>query len=456
LSRNPRLRHESPLVAGVDPGGGYTFSGRLSGAICEVVEALPLSVDGLDLGPALQRSLYIDLINRPELYAAFLAGGRVAVANDLEVEVVSELCPDARIDLIERPNWLERIATTRRQLRRPKAGPLPAQPEILAVAAHPKFARFLRPVLDGLDAVVLDCFTGPPLRTRSKYLRAYPEVLAAASALAQQVDQASPKVVVAAEGNAPVDAVLGAVAGRAGVPSVVVQQGWAAQVHAGFRKLPFDRMLVWGPGFARLLEGHNPELEFVVTGNYAIDPPRDGEKRDAVSVFMQSTSDLISAEHIEQLVQLTVELADEVPRVLVREHPSHGLAEPSREQLETQSNIAFANDVELRSVLATSVVALSMYSTTLFEAVPSGAIPVSFNPTSLPRLEPSIAALWVGFETRDRPSARTAISEALAHPSFGVNSRGAFIEEYFPVVGAEAVERAVGAIAEVGREGASA
>jgi hypothetical protein len=219
------------------------------------------------------------------------------------------------------------------------------------------------------------------------------------------------------------------------VPSIVLQQGWSPQVHAGFHNLPFDVMVVWGEGFADALRPVNPGVRFEVAGNHALaaDAPSQG---DAVGVFLQSTSHLIAPEHLEQLVGLAAQLADELPRVFVREHPSSPVPEELRAKL---GRVVFADaaDVGLTQLLARCRTTLSIYSTTLYESVAAGAVPVSFNPTSLPSLEPSIAAWSVGFEVSEPDAAR----DAVLHGHIDDSARQSFLARFLPYVGADAVGR---------------
>ncbi len=429
-----RLQPSSPLRAGIDSRGGFAFSTGLSDAICEVVAGTDLTVGELELGPAVQRQLFIDLVNRPALYDAFLAGrGPVPLANRLEAEVAALLVPRAALTVLARPPALETAARLRRWVRRRPPASV-GERHVLAAVVHPKLERFLEPVLAGVPVTFVDRFDGRPPRGASRPLRDYPRLLGAADRLTRELVETRARVAMAAEGNAPVDAVLAAVARRQGVPSVVLQQGFPAYVHAGFRGLPFDRMLVWGPGFAEALAPHNGSIDFEIVGDHMVEPAASGT-REAVSVFFQGTSDLIAPAHLDELGELTIELAAAVPRVIVREHPSHPIDGALERRLSSLANVELAasGDVPLAAVLNASAAAVSIYSTTLLEAVPAGGVPVSFNPTSLPGLTPGLKS--VGYEVRDRSAALSAVLAVLAGERFDTSE---FVARYFPLLGAEA------------------
>jgi hypothetical protein len=472
MRREQRLAQGGPLRAGVDWTAGYAYASGLSDAIVQVLaaRAAELSHKGIDLAPAIQRSLYIDLVNRPQLYDAFRTRdpALVAVANPLEAEVASLLCPGARIEILERPRLLQAAARARNRVRSRAAGVQAGRPgAVLSLLVHPKFERFLRPVLDRLpegSSTLLQTFAAADSAGRPQLaldwsepprgrLRSYPELVALASALDRIVRETRPRLVLGVEGNAPPDAVLAGVARARDVPSIVVQQGWPAFVHAGFRSIPFDRMLVWGRGFADCLAPHNPSLRFDAVGCHVIEPVTpDGAPREAVSFFLQTTSELLAPEHVEAMVELAVEVAGADPgrRVYVREHPGHPLGQATRQRLAATPGIVLADpaDVPLAQVLRESAVAVSTYSTTLFEAVAAGVPPVSFNPTSLPGLTPSLEAYGAGIEVKDAAAARAAI-ERLASGA-GVDQLRPGMErlreEFFSALGQEAADRAAAAI----------
>ena len=458
MRRSPRLAHRSPLQPGVDSGHGYQYAVRLSDAIETVLATRgreQLTLAGIDFMPAIQRQLYLDLINRPELYAAFSgasSGDRVGVAHGLEADVVQEVAPGTSVEHLERPALVDLAANVRHRARG-RSATRGASSRVVALAIHPKMSRFLEPVVSRIPgAVVAETFGGGAgLRVQPKWgrrpplaLRPYAGLIAYGRAFDELLRLTGSRVAVAAEGSAPLDAVFAAVARARGNETVVLQQGWAPHVHAGFRSLPFDRMLVWGAGFADALAPANPALRFVAVGSHVIDAPVEGGRRDAVSVFLQTSSELISDEHVDRLVRLAGGLA---PHVLVREHPGHALTEAQRGSLQSAAGVELVDParVPLAEVLARSAVAVSIYSTTLYEAVAAGAVPVSFNPTSLPGLSPSLSVRGVGFEERNEADVRSVVGSLLDDPGAAAQfhaARDVFVREFFVALGDEAAGRA--------------
>jgi hypothetical protein len=246
------------------------------------------------------------------------------------------------------------------------------------------------------------------------------ELLLAAQRTVAAFRRARPERVVVVEGNSPYDA-LAAEAGRAhGVPTVCLQNGWSPIVHAGFRRMPYARMCVWGEGFAQLLAPFNPGLELIATGHPALTVPGAGPERvwappgdrPVAAFFLQPTSPYNAPAHLEAMLALVEAVASSVPEatVIVREHPGYPLG-----PREWPPNVVVANspDVALSDVIGAARVAVSIYSTSLIESAAAGRPAISFNPTALPRLSPDLEAEGAGRELRDLEAARDAIVELL-------------------------------------------
>jgi glycosyltransferase involved in cell wall biosynthesis len=220
------------------------------------------------------------------------------------------------------------------------------------------------------------------------------------------------------------------VAARLGIPCVCLQQGWSPVVHTGFRNMSFDRMAVWGAGFAELLEPHNPDQEFVVTGSPAFDR-RDGAGGDlaeqiggrrTVGFFTGAVSPLLAQADVDEFMALIPAVASTLPdaAVLVREHPAHPLSQARLAELERLPNVLLAppRRYPLRDVLLNSDVVVSDYSTTLIEGVAMQRPAVVCNQTSMPRYSPDVEAHGVGIEVKQTAAARDAIARLVSDRAF--------------------------------------
>ncbi|MBX5440543.1 MAG: hypothetical protein IRZ32_03330 [Solirubrobacteraceae bacterium] len=466
----------------------HAFLLALSDAIGVVADAhddAAFAYRGADLRAAMERALFVGLSNDPQLREAFAGGAAIRLSTPLEAQTARAVLGRERVRgpqglRLARLRWAERRAAS--------AAAGSAAPRRSSVETggnwflldHAKFlaladpvagawgdrrarviwaARRLRPphraddpALDELAAPSPSPrVAGPALCGHLGLLREYERVAAA-------LELARPERLVVVEGNSPYDGLAAAEARRLGIPIVCVQNGWSPIVHAGFRRMPFDRMCVWGDGFAELLAPHNPGLELVATGHPALRVPdgeRDGELarrlegRPAVACYLQPTSPYIEPRHADALLALVDEVAESAPdaAVIVRQHPGHPVGDRA-----WPANVvrADAPDVPLLDTILAARAVTSIYSTSLIEAAALGRPAVSLNPTALPRLSPDIEAEGAGIEVTEIEPARDALVEMLrsdlAVARFA-DGTARIRERYFSGLPADAPERVAAAIA---------
>jgi hypothetical protein len=227
------------------------------------------------------------------------------------------------------------------------------------------------------------------------------------------------------EGMSPTDELANRAAAVLGIPCVCLQQGWSPFVHVGFRNMSFAAMAVWGEGFAALLRPGNPDQRFVAVGSFALasevgfgreELAAAVGNRPAVAFFLQPDSPVITPVHQAAFHELVTRTAVRLPgsAILVREHPASPLPTAEREALVAiGAQMVKPERFALRAILETAQVAVSIYSTSLIEAVAMGAVPLVFNPTSMPRYEPDLESLGAGLERRSVEDAEDAIAELM-------------------------------------------
>jgi hypothetical protein len=224
--------------------------------------------------------------------------------------------------------------------------------------------------------------------------------------------------IILAEGNSPEDELLGRAAEKLSIPTVCIQQGWSPIIHSGFRNMRYDAMCVWGDEFARLLQPANPSQHFVVTGSHNLHPRQTApDQRKGIGFFLQNGSRLISTTAWQSMLDFASWTATEFPDrpILVREHPGSPLTSADMARLGHHPNMQFVPSAlaGLSCVLAQCRVAVSMFSTTLIEAVGSGVIPLIFNLTGMPRFFPDLESMGAGVEVKTSKAAQAAISRLL-------------------------------------------
>lgn len=422
------------------------------------------SYRGRTLRFALERQLYVELIDNDDLYRLFREArlgrslGRIHLRSQIDRDVARMLCGPQGADRIKPllPSLRDRIVGKLRAIahdslafrwREPALDP-PRLPEdspdqdapVCFLLHHSKFVRFARPVLDLLaraDVAVLS--RDPDLQEQVEALGVSFVPLADGGApadlvgnglaehlnlplqldlFAAELKRLHARCLVVIEGNHPLDEVANQACKLLGIPCVCLQQGWSPFLHNGFRNMSFSSMLVWGEGFAELLAPNNPDQRFIVTGSPALEAAGNETGtlaarlagRKAIAFFHQPASRLVRPEHLRQMADLIRETAAVLPdaEVLVRHHPSE---QGEFEGIDEVANVTLvpAGSYGLHEVLACSTAAVSMYSTTLLEAAALLVVPVTFNVTSLPRLVPDLASAAVGVEASDRSAALTAL-----------------------------------------------
>ncbi|HEX7300705.1 MAG TPA: hypothetical protein VF257_17025 [Solirubrobacteraceae bacterium] len=444
---------------------GYQFVVALSDAIERATaafvreDATAFRYRGVDLRHAVERSLYVALVNHTPLYEAFRderAPGDVAgLGSSLERAVATALLA-AGADLGSgRPRWRRLAGRARWQVRAVRegagTGPAPTgEGPVAFVLDHVKFLRFVEPVRRRLgpagDVIVsivppltaaatavgedlVDLCGAPERAPRARaigvgLLGARP-LLGLYDGLLEALVGRRPRCVVVVEGMSPVDELANRAARSLGIPTLCLQQGWSPFVHAGFRNMSYAAMAVWGDGFADLLAPHNPGQRFAAVGSFTlaaeVDAGRDVlaaelDGRPAVAFFLQPRSPLIRAEHQEALLALVARTAQRLSgcAVLVREHPAAPLTEEDRRRVQGVGGVLVdPQRFSLGPVLEASRAAVSIYSTSLVEAAALGSIPIVFNPTSMSRYSPDLDALGAGIEVRTPPDAEEAIARVV-------------------------------------------
>jgi len=232
-----------------------------------------------------------------------------------------------------------------------------------------------------------------------------------------------PKSIVVVEGNGAHDEIANQIAKSLNIKSVCVQQGWSPIVHNGFRNMSYSKMLVWGEGFAELLQPYNPKQKFIVTGSHILELNKEEkniEKVKSIAFFAQGISRILNEKAWRDHVKLAVWTAKTYPdtKVIFREHPLYKILEEDRKKIEQYENVVFMNSdkYKLDEVMAASQVSVSIYSSTILESVAAGVLPIIFNVTSFPNFFPDIAKEGAGIEVKSFEAAQETISKLLNNP----------------------------------------
>jgi hypothetical protein len=355
-------------------------------------------------------------------------------------------------------NWKKKIRRGLGNLarigRKPyRAARLPNNVDVLFLTVHPKFTAFLRPVAEALGPVTafltlqvplvesdlaeksLPCIALRPGCSwpRGSVLRHFPELCDGFDRMAATFDALKPHLVVVPEGNAPAYELALRAGLPRGVATICLQHGAPAYTNPGFRNWNFADVLVWGQAFIAPYARYNPGQHFTVVGTPALLPsPRAraaGAAIRSAGFFLQKGATVIPAADWDALLGFMDRAAAAFPdiEIIVRDHPTQpSLNATERAIFEDRSNIRFMPPARytLNEVLAACDVVVGAASTTLLEAIQSGAIPFIFG-TSYPADFPDIAGAGAAIAAADGPTAEAALRQLAESEELRVRLRKA-------------------------------
>ncbi len=414
-----------------------------------------------DLRHALQRALYFRFVNDERCQRGWWAErpGPGWLARLLRRTFRARVTSAALVF----PRFAHTALQSRRLRRQRNATPRGRTGMLVFAVIHAKFVRYVQAIGLDHDATAFYCGMLDTLQvelaragidvTVAPAVSAWRRLFDARQPYLQQfglqqeldahlafLDVSRPRAVVVVEGNSPSDEVINQACKLVGIPCACIQQGWSPIIHAAFRQFSFTTMFVWGEAFARLLATHSPRQRFVPTGSHVIGPaePTSAARCNAISFFLQGKSPLIDDAVWSGFLELVRRVAARCPAlpVLVREHPSCPLDQATRADLGSVANIELVDPARssLHEQLARSRVGVSLFSTTLFECVASGVVPVAVNPNVLRQFVPSLAEAGVGVEAGSWADAEEAIIRLCEDDAFYaryVARQPAFADSFF-------------------------
>lgn len=415
---------------------------------------------GVDLRYVVERHLYFSMVNNTDLYRLFVASAQQTSWRPDRLPLMTEqfapfLVPHWRprghwrrrlLGMWRPPGWEEK----RRHFRTLGGSELQkgswagGRGILLFPVVQTKFVEFLRPIAEASGRpYAFVSFEDPdvygylgerhlprllitldePSRELLKVetfglLEFYTTYM---NAICSALEEIRPACIVVPEGNAPLNELFNRAGHKLSIPTICVQQGWSPIVHSGFRNMSYDRMCVWGKGFAEALSPSNPRQKFSITGNHMVSPiPRTSARRGgAIAFFLQAGgSPLITREAAQALLALAAWAANQFPdrEIRVREHPSAPLTDAAAFASIANVRLMPAAAAPLEQVLKGSDIAVSIFSTTILEAAAAGVIPLIVNVAGLPHFHPDIAREGAAMEVKDFDSARQALMRLANEP----------------------------------------
>lgn len=443
--------------------------------------------DGLDFAPALERSLYFEIFGNMDYLAqikkARLNNGKVylkSVTHELilkrflENNHVRYTVRMSLVDLIKSLFFRNKLFINLYLTIKKKSFLVNNnnEAEYAFIIIHQKFIRYLSPVYNRLADksvfIICDDIVASvdlcekqnfrymiPEESGFIHSSSSPELLNLAilySRYKNTYNKINPSVLIVPEGNSSIYELFNLIGNKKRTKTICIQQGWSPVFHNGFRKMHYDIFLSWGEEFSNLLKKYNPEQKFMMTGNHAIDVEKNPNKKNSIVLLDQGVNTIISNDIHDAFINFAIHLSLEYKHmeIIFREHPGKSMKDEERYMLE-KHGIKFMNSDKyaLSEVLSGSFIAISFYSTTLFEAMLYDAIPFAFNLTDLPNLEPDLNQLGMGMEAKSYQDACEKISLLMTDSTISARIKNTIVENknrFFYAYGQDALNLIVDAI----------
>ena len=444
-------------------------------ALCQAIESWTDNAEvnnpaafkyrGANLKYAVERSLYFSFSKSEFLYSFFTQwmheklpetiAFSTKLERDLALYLYKKKLPPSRLrvhslaSLHHLRSWTEHWARYLLRQLHPSPELDTKESKILIHVIHEKFVRYLQPITDCLP-VPFNYLVYPSRKSLKpflsqqgipfidsnglgefstiynpgKVLANFLPIIRYYDRLYASLSQLQPKCMLLVEGNSPPDEIINQVCLQLSIPVVCLQQGWSPIIHNGFRNMSYTKMLVWGEGFAELLQTYNPKQKFIVTGSHVISSELQVRQlsqavdRKAISFFLQSPNDRLVTKNgwgkLIELIEWSASEFKEIP-ILVREHPIYPLPRKECMEILKFSNVRLVppSDYSLVEVFSISCLSIAIYSTTILESIAAGVLPMIFNLTSMPALYPDIHAAGAGIEVKSLEAAKKTIRRLL-------------------------------------------
>lgn len=267
-------------------------------------------------------------------------------------------------------------------------------------------------------------------------------------------------VVVFAEGTSMQDELVSQAAKSLNIPTIRVQSGRAGLLHAAYRNMSFNKMLVWGQGFIDRLRPYSKLPSYVITGNPDIQPLKEtrlcatlfgaSSKRPMITVVTQPINPHIPQRDYDQLVSLVHQVLelDLNVNVLVRKHPVDkcqafdllSQAYPNR------LKVSDSKQYVLNEVFAISDLVIGFYSTTLSEAAAYGVIALLLQLKPEHSVFPFPERFGAAISVHNKEQALESIKKVLTSKAYKesmVKNMNAFADYYLGPRDGEAIKNIV-------------
>ncbi|MGJ1537756.1 hypothetical protein ACR784_22290 [Sphingobacterium multivorum] len=252
-----------------------------------------------------------------------------------------------------------------------------------------------------------------------------------------------PKCIVLLEGCHPEMEALSVIGKQYNIPSICIQQGWPSVMHSRFRNMNYNYFLTWGNTFNNLWRKYNPAPKYVSMG-YCHKVP-EPIKENIITFFLQAPIIILNKEYLEKILEFASWCAESFPcyRVWLREHPEYKIDQDWLNRLSTLPNLEIKTGEDLGTILASTKISVSAFSSTLMESLAYHSIPFVLEFSSAPFYPQNIKEKKLGYIVGTLEEAKKKMNSVIYNQAiYEENLRMIFLENqaYFSDVGDSAVK----------------
>jgi hypothetical protein len=418
---------------------------------------------GMDLRYAIERMLYINLINSKLLFTHYLSTSGDSNAPDTKLEKESfdlynfylyssqyfwikiflgSFLIRWLVSLIRSIKFKLSSILIKHKLIKNKG--------LLVYISHPKFERYLEAIQKELKPIHCRYVYSGKVNSKifkgisenkknyfdkrfphfehfflSKNLKNFYGLVKLAEEIVSGLQKIRPIGVLVVEGNAPEDSIICEACKLLSIPIFCVQQGWSPIIHNGFRNMSFDDMFVWGEGFKKLLTPFNPKQKFTPIGSHILNRACY-EANEVIgddlriSFFLQAPSALISEDAYRDFIELILWAAKEFrgENFLIREHPNYSIPVKFMNAILQMKNveISIPSESNLSDVIMKSTLIVSIFSTVILESISMGVVPLICSIGSMESY--GVELYGSAIEVKSIEDAKKVLSEVILNRSY--------------------------------------
>lgn len=209
------------------------------------------------------------------------------------------------------------------------------------------------------------------------------ELLELAESLEQTIIKINPKVLIVFEGDAPYHSLVAEFGKKYNIKTICFQWGifYKSWKDIAFSNMTFDYFLSWGEYFSEELKNTNKISNYVNFG-YPTILNSAGAAKDKIIFFGQYVAGHIEEKDFYLFLNLCKRISIQMPgKILFRPHPNQKLSRKNLRDLEMSGVIVLESSMPILDQVSKCLLAVSISSSSLIEALFCDTIPVVFNPT---------------------------------------------------------------------------